>query len=70
MSAKITEIINAKSKAGNEAYLWLHHSGDCILWSSELDSQDDDGLNALARWTLSASEITEILSSGYVDENA
>lgn len=58
------KIIAAKAAAGPEAYLWLHDSGDCILWPSEGASQDDDGQHAIARWTLSAAEAAALRATG------
>lgn len=50
------KIIAAKTDAGDDAYLWLHDSGDCILWPDEESSVDDDGANAIERWTLTDAE--------------
>lgn len=66
----ITEIARAKNEAGQDSYLWLHSSGDCILWSSESASHDDDGAHALARWHLTDGQMAELQSVGIVDETA
>lgn len=73
-SSKITEIIEAKKAAGEDAYLWLHSSGDCILWPSEEASQDDAGAKAIGRWQLTSSEMAEVYASddtlSEIDETA
>ena len=66
---KINEIIEAKNSAGDNAYLWMQASaGDCILWESEEASQDDDGYNAVGRWTLDAEQVEELEQTGEIDE--
>lgn len=69
MSNLIETILEAKAAEG-QAYLWLHSSGDCILWSSEQDSIEDDGANAVGRWQLSEAEAAELTATGEVDEQA
>lgn len=64
----IDEIITAKADAGPDAYLWLHASGDCILWPSEDASQDDDGARALGRWQLDRAAKDALIDTGEVDE--
>lgn len=69
MSTKIETILAAKNSAG-DAYLWLHTSGDCILWESEAESQNDDGSKALERWSLTSEEVEELIATGAPDEVA
>jgi hypothetical protein len=57
------EIIQAKAGAGEDAFLWLYDSGDCILWP------DKDG-NAAGRWQVSPEVAEELLESGEVDTTA
>lgn len=59
-SDKITEILVAKSSSGESAYLWLHDSGDCILWPDEDSSENDNGANAIERWQLTPDEASEL----------
>jgi hypothetical protein len=69
MKTTINKIIEAKSAAGENAYLWLQaDAGDCILWASEADSENDNGSKAVARWTLTSAECAELIESGEVDE--
>lgn len=69
-TSKITEILEAKSAAGEDAYLWLQSdAGDCILWRSEEESVDDNGFKAVGRWTLTAAEAQELSATGEVDEH-
>lgn len=70
MSNTIETILAAKTAEGAGAYLWLHSSGDCILWSCEQDSIDDDGANAVGRWQLSKIEAEALAATGEVDEQA
>ena len=66
--AKIDEILTAKADAGPSAHLWLHTSGDCILWPSEDASQNDDGARALGRWQLDRRQKDALIDTGEVDE--
>jgi hypothetical protein len=66
----VDDIQHAKSKAGSEAYLWAHDSGDVILWESEEDSVDSNGWNAVGRWRLDCADLKALMDSGFVDEIA
>lgn len=70
MSDTIAEILDAKRQAGPDAFLWLQADvGDCILWESEADSENDDGSRALGRWVLNPEECDDLLETGEVDES-
>lgn len=64
------EILEAKASEGPSAHLWLHSSGDCILWPTEESSVDDDGYRAVERWQVSNEVAEELIDSGEVDEFA
>lgn len=70
MTSKITTILAAKKSAGTDAYLWLHDSGDCILWPTEEASENDDGQNAVGRWTLTKAEVNDLINTGECDDVA
>lgn len=59
----IAEIKAAKEQVGDEAYLWLHDSGDCMLWESEEDSEDDNGSRALERWQLTKAQASALIET-------
>lgn len=65
---EITEILTAKADAGPDAYLWLHTSGDCILWPSEAEAEGDDGARAIGRWQLDLQQRAALIDTGEVDE--
>lgn len=68
MTDQATEILEAKRDANG--YLWVHDSGDVILWPTEEDSVDDDGANAVARWDVSPRTLADLIASGECDEIA
>lgn len=70
MTNRVQKIIAKKKALGPGAYLWLHTSGDCILWASEDLATDDDGARAEARWRLTSAEADELHASREVDELA
>jgi len=70
MTDESRAIIDAKRDAGPDAYLWVHDSGEVILWSTEEDSENDDGSNAVDRWNVDAATVEELIESGECDEVA
>jgi hypothetical protein len=67
---KLSEILAAKKEAGADAYLWVHTSGDVILWPDEASSENDAGANALSRWHVNAATVDALVASGEADEVA
>lgn len=63
----VAKIRTLKRSVPGKAYLWLHESGDCLLWPSEEESIGDDGRCAIRRWHLSPEEAVELRKSGLVD---
>ena len=70
MNNIIDEILMAKNEAGVQAFLWLHDSGDCILWPSEAESENDDGHRAIGRWQLDAGQMAALFATGEIDQYA
>lgn len=68
-TATAEEILIARTDAGPDAYLWVHTSGDVILWPAE-PGPDNDGCDALARWQVSPAVVDELIASGDVDDVA
>jgi hypothetical protein len=63
-------VTGAKASAGPDAYLWLHDSGDCILWPDEASSENDNGSRAVGRWQLAPDDCRELIATGEVNEQA
>jgi hypothetical protein len=70
MNTIINEILMAKTEAGEDAYLWLHDSGDCILWASEAEAEGDDGHRAIGRWPLDEGQMAALIATGEIDQYA
>jgi len=62
------QIIERKRNEGPEAYLWVHDSGDVILWETEAESVDDNGWRAVARWRVDRATLDALIESGEVNE--
>lgn len=65
-----TDILERKREEGQDAFLWVHDSGDVILWPDEPSSENDDGSHAVARWQVGPGVVSELIASGEVDEVA
>jgi hypothetical protein len=68
--AVVREVYDAWEAEGPDAFLWLHTSGDCILWACEKDSIDDNGSRAIERWQLTQKQYRLALLLGICDELA
>jgi hypothetical protein len=69
VAATAEEILIAKTDAGDGAYLWVHTSGDVILWHTE-PGPGNDGADAAARWHVGPAVVDELIASGDVDDVA
>lgn len=70
MTDQANEIIQRKHSEGPDAYLWVHDSGDVILWPDEASSENDGGANAVERWQVDADAVNALIDSGECDEVA
>jgi len=69
MTTNIEEILSAKVKSGENAYLWLQSAeGDCILWPTQDASENEDSADEIGRWQLTVDETNELIETGEVDE--
>ncbi len=69
MTTKIEEILSAKFKSGQNAYLWLESAaGDCILWPTQDASENEDSADEIDRWQLTVDEANELIETGEVEE--
>jgi len=64
------DILARKRQSGVDAYLWVHTSGDVILWPDEASSENDSGARAVARWTVDEAVVDALIDSGECDELA
>ena len=69
-TGSLSEILAATAAEGSEAHLWVHDSGDVILWPCESDSTGDNGRKAVAGWHVTSATLDQLLDSGEVDEVA
>ena len=65
MTGTVKEIIAAKRRAGQKAYLWLTHSGVIALFATKADSFGSG--TPLQRWELDPIERDQIIETGLVD---
>ena len=65
MTGTVKEIIEAKERVGEGAYLWLAYDGIAILWACEEDSHTTDPLQ---RWELDSTEKDQLIETGLVDD--
>lgn len=69
MTTKIEEILSAKVKSGENAYLWLRSAdGDCILWPTQDASENEDSADEIGRWQLTVDEANALIETGEVNE--
>jgi hypothetical protein len=68
MTDKAKTIITAKRNCGPGSYLWVHTSGDVILWSDEDSSVNDNGAHAVERWDVDTETVDALIDSGECDE--
>lgn len=65
MTGTVQEIVEAKRRTGEDAFLWLRPSGECVLFESEPASIVYK--NAVCRWDLDAIEHDQLRETGHVD---
>ncbi len=63
----VQEIVDRKHEEGERAFLCGNTFGDVILWSQELDSIDDDGAKAVARWQVNDETLNLLFETGELD---
>jgi hypothetical protein len=49
----MAEAVKARNNVDGDPVLYVHDSGDVILWANEDDAENDDGSRALERWSVS-----------------
>ena len=67
MARIINEILEARAESDDDTYLWLHSSGECILWQNKDSSLNGDGKGVIDRWQLTEEVSEELIELGEVD---
>jgi hypothetical protein len=65
MTGTVKEIIDAKRRAGESAFLWLTHTGVCALYDREEDSYESG--TPVRRWELDPIEQEQLVETGLID---
>jgi hypothetical protein len=66
MTTTVKEIIEAKARAGQDAFLILYRDACCLLWDCEPASICES--NAIGRWQLDDIEYDQLVETGLADE--
>ncbi len=66
---KIEDILAAKIKSGENAYLCRESAaGDCILWPTLDASENEDSADEIGSWQQTPDEAKRLIETGEVDE--
>jgi hypothetical protein len=66
MTTTVKEIIEAKARAGEDAFLILYSDACCLLWACEIASICES--EAIGRWQLDDIEYEQLVETGLADE--